>query len=127
MVRIDSVVPILPVPFMELEAIPLGICGIMPGVPIADLLDRVYKARKQRQDQKAYELFGALLPYINFTLQNLELFLQVEKRLMVQRGLFRGPHVRGLSFEPSAAVREHIELLNDQMLRILHEEGLSLN
>lgn len=74
--------------YYMLEAIPAGICGIMPGVPIADLLDRVYQARKNNDVQRACDLFGSLLPFINFTLQDFELFLQVEKRLLVRRGLF---------------------------------------
>ena len=86
--------------YYMLEAIPVGICGIMPGVPIADLLDRVYWSRREGRDDQAYDLLGSLLPFINFTLQDIELFLQVEKRLMVRRGIFKNP--KGIDFVPTA-------------------------
>jgi hypothetical protein len=98
----------------------------MPGVPYCDLLDRVYKARKAGDDERAYELFAALLPMMNFTLQDFELFLQVEKRLLVRRGIFTAANVRPLTMTPSPAVLEHIELLIGQMMRILEREGIAL-
>ena len=108
-----------------LEAIPAGICGIMPGVPIADLLDRVYKARQHGNDERAYDLFSLLLPFINFTLQNLELFLQIEKRLLVRRGLFTSSVCRSLTLSPSEAVLGHIEFLIEQIMRVCDREGLT--
>jgi 4-hydroxy-tetrahydrodipicolinate synthase len=112
--------------YYMLEAIPAGICGIMPGVPVCELLDRVYRARQAGQDDRAYELFGSLLPFINFTLQDFELFLQVEKRLLVRRGLFAAPHCRSLSLSPSRPVARHIDFLIDQMARIMAREGVAL-
>ena len=105
--------------YYMLEAIPAGICGIMPGVPICDLLDRVYKARKTDDNQRAYALFSSLLPFINFTLQDFELFLQVEKRLLVRRGLIAHPTCRSLSYTPSQAVHKHIDFLIEQILEII--------
>ena len=110
--------------YYMLEAIPAGICGIMPGVPICDLLARVYKARQAGEDERAYDLFGALLPFISFTLQDFELFLQVEKRLLVHRGLFDGAHCRSLSLSPSQAVSAHIDFLIAQMTRVLEREHI---
>ena len=110
--------------YYMLEAIPAGICGIMPGVPICDLLDRVYLARKDGEDQRAYELFASILPFIAFTLQDIELFLQVEKRLMVRRGLFNSPKCRALTNSPSPGTLKHVEFLLDQMVLILEREGL---
>lgn len=112
--------------YYMLEAIPVGICGIMPGVPIADLLDRAYWSRRKGQGERAYDLLGSLLPFINFTLQDIELFLQVEKRLMVQRGLFESASVRSLTLSPSPLVEGYIEFLNSQILRLLEREGLPL-
>ena len=110
--------------YYMLEAIPAGICGIMPGVPICDLLDRVYQARKTGEDQQAYDLFASILPFIAFTLQDFELFLQVEKRLMVRRGIFDRPTCRALTYTPSVNTLKHIEFLIDQMVLILDREGL---
>ena len=109
--------------YYMLEAIPAGICGIMPGVPIADLLDRVYQARLNRKDGEAYDLFASLLPFINFSLQDFELFLQVEKRLLVRRGLFTDSVCRSLTLSPSAAMLEYTKFLIDQIMRILQRNG----
>lgn len=110
--------------YYMLEAIPAGIVGIMPGVPYCDLLDRVYWARKSGDDNRAYDLFAALLPMMNFTLQDFELFLQVEKRILVRRGIFDHAHLRSLSMTPSEAVLRHADFLIDQLLRVLDREGV---
>ena len=110
--------------YYMLESIPAGIRGIMPGVPIADLLDRVYRARRQGEDDRAYDLFGSLLPFISFTLQNLELYLQIEKRLLVRRGLFTSDVCRSLSLSPSDAVLAHAEFLIQRVVRVCEREGV---
>ena len=110
--------------YYMLEAIPAGICGIMPGVPICDLLDRVYRARQGGDGARAYDLLGSILPFINFTLQDFELFLQVEKRLLVRRGLFAAAGCRSLSLSPSPAVQTHIEFLIEHIVRVMEREGI---
>jgi 4-hydroxy-tetrahydrodipicolinate synthase len=110
--------------YYMLEAIPVGICGLMPGVPICDLLDRVYKAHRAQDSERAYDLFGSLLPFINFTLQDFEVFLQVEKRLLVRRGLFAHPTCRSLTYSPSPAMVAHIEFLIEQIVRVMEREGI---
>ena len=110
--------------YYMLEAIPLGIVGIMPGVPYADLLDLVFRAREAGEDDRAYDLFGALLPMICFTLQELELFLEVEKRILVRRGLFRSPRVRSLAYTPSPDILRHTEFMIGQLVRVLERERL---
>lgn len=112
--------------YYMLEAIPAGIVGIMPGVPYCDLLDRVYKARKAGDDQRAYDLFASLLPILNFTLQDFELFLQVEKRILVRRGIFSTANLRQLTMAPSKAALKHSEFLIEQLVRILEREGIEL-
>ena len=77
------------------------------------------------QDDRAYDLFGSLLPFINFTLQDFELFLQVEKRLLVRRGLFAAAGCRSLSFSPSQPVTQHIDFLIAQMVRLMEREDIA--
>ena len=61
--------------YYMLEGIPAGICGVMPGVATADLLNAVFRARVAGQGERAYRLFAAALPLVAFGLQNMELFL----------------------------------------------------
>ena len=113
--------------YYMLEAIPAGIVGIMPGVPYCDLLDRVYKARKAGDDERAYDLFAALLPMMNFTLQDFELFLQVEKRILVRRGIFDFANLRQLTMTPSNAVLKHVEFLIDNLMRVFARESVAVS
>lgn len=108
-----------------LEAITCGIIGIMPGVPYCDLLRLIYDARESGDDERAYDLFAAALPMMYFSLQDMELFLQVEKRMMVRRGLFTSHHVRALTFTQTPAVLQHAEYLTDQLLRVMKKENLN--
>ncbi len=112
--------------YYMLEAIPAGICGIMPGVPLLEPLDRAYRARQNGDDERAYDLLGSLLPFMNFTLQDFELFIQVEKRLLVRRGLISTPVCRSLTCSPSPAIDEHIEFLIRQVGRVLERERIEL-
>ncbi len=104
-----------------LEGVAAGIDGIMPGAAIADLLDLVFAAAASRQRERAHDLFGSLLPYISFGLQDFELFLQIEKRTLARRGLIASPTVRALSHTPSPAVLAHIDFLIDQVERLVGE------
>ena len=104
-----------------LEGIGAGIDGIMPGAAIADLLDTVFDAAVSQQPERAHDLFGGLLPYISFSLQDFELFLQIEKRALVRRGLIASPTVRALSHTPSPPVLAHMDFLIDQLERLATE------
>jgi len=109
-----------------LEGIASGIDGVMPGAAIADLLDMVFSAAASGDSVRAYDLFGSLLPFINFTLQDFELFLQIEKRTLVRRGLIESPTVRSLTNTPSPAVLAHVDHLIDQIERIVESENLGV-
>ena len=108
-----------------LEGIAVGISGVMPGVAIADLLDAVFAAADSGNHLRAHDLFGSLLPFINFTLQDFEYFLQIEKRTLVRRGLINSATVGSLTNSPSPAVLAHVDRLIDQIERILGSEGLT--
>jgi 2-keto-3-deoxy-L-arabinonate dehydratase len=107
-----------------LEGISAGIDAVMPGAAIADLLDVVFSAAHSGDHVRAYDLFGSLLPFISFTLQDFEYFLQIEKRLLVRRGLIESATVRSLTNTPSPVVLTHIDYLLDQIERIIAVEKL---
>ena len=101
-----------------LEGVAAGIDGIIPGAAVADLLAAVFDAAVSRQRERAYHLFGSLLPYISFGLQDFELFLQMEKRTLARRGLIASPTVRAITRTPSPAVQDHVDFLIDQVERL---------
>ncbi len=57
-----------------MELIPLGIAGVMPGLALADLLNRIWQLAKIGRLEDAYRDFRCVVPQIVYSLQNLELF-----------------------------------------------------
>ena len=105
--------------YYMLELIPHGICGIMPGVAILEPLERVYRLRKKGDLGEALYWMGNTLPFINYTLQNMELFMHVEKRLLVKRGLLEFSTVRDCTFMPIEEESQYIDRLCDHMLEVI--------
>jgi hypothetical protein len=60
-----------------------------------------------------------LLPFINYTLQDFELFLQVEKRLLVKRGLIESATLRDATYALLPEEEQHVELLCDHVLDVI--------
>ena len=105
-----------------MELAPAGICGLMSGLAMADLLQRVFTLRRQGEALESFRLFERLLPQIEFSLQNLELFIYCEKRLLQARGLTRTSVCRTPAFRPDALTERYIAELTDRVLRALGEE-----
>jgi 2-keto-3-deoxy-L-arabinonate dehydratase len=112
--------------YFLLETVPAGVCGIMPGVAICDLLARAFQLRQANEEPAAFELFARALPYIAFKLQNFELLLQMEKRLLVRRGIIRHAVARSLSYTPPPEIARHMDYLIEHTLRVLKHEGLQV-
>ncbi|MEX0612589.1 MAG: dihydrodipicolinate synthase family protein [Pirellulales bacterium] len=110
--------------YFMLESIAGGMCGFMPGLAVCDLLDRVYRAALAGDQHRTYDLFASLLPYIAFSLQDFEMFLQMEKRLLMRRGIFVNARCRALTRSISPEVSRHADFLINQMIRTLERERL---
>jgi 4-hydroxy-tetrahydrodipicolinate synthase len=87
-----------------LELIPAGICGLMPGLGISDILQRVWTLDRAGQHDAALDLFQVVQPQVVFALQNSELFNWIEKRLLRDRGVIpeASTHVRSATWTPDA-------------------------
>lgn len=95
-----------------LELFPYGICGIMPGLGLADLLVQIWQRAAAGHMGAAMDLFERVAPQLGFSLQNMELFHHIEKRLLVQRGVIAGATVRQATFTPSAELLAYGDFLN---------------
>ncbi len=104
-----------------MELIPSGICGVMPGLAIGDILNRVFHLRRDNKVAEAAQLYEKVLPQIVFALQNMELFLYCEKRLLQARGHLSNARCRSANLSPDPHVVAYVDQLND---RILQEIGL---
>lgn len=104
-----------------LELAAAGAVGVVPGLALADIIDRIFRLVKSGQRDEALPLFEAILPQIVYSLQNLELFHHAEKRLLRARGILKSTTVRSLQRRPSPHEEAYMEFLER---RILTLEGL---
>jgi 4-hydroxy-tetrahydrodipicolinate synthase len=102
-----------------LELIPAGICGLIPGLGAADILARIWRLGRSGQTNAALDLFERVLPQLVFALQDLELFLHLEKRLLVARGVLSDPTVRRATYVPDPPTLAHGDLLNRRLLDVI--------
>lgn len=109
------------------ELIPAGICGVMPGLALTDLLVNVYTLAKDGRRDEAADLFEGILPQIVFSLQNLELYHCAEKLLLLARGVLRDCHVRHAGMRLSDDDRRHVEFLNRRVIALLNRQHLPLS
>jgi 4-hydroxy-tetrahydrodipicolinate synthase len=104
-----------------LELIPVGIQGIMPGLAVADILQKVFELRKNKHHDQAFRLFGKVMPQIFFSLQNMELFHYAEKELLMARGILENSISRKAAYQPDDYTVAYIKELNARVLQIISE------
>jgi dihydrodipicolinate synthase/N-acetylneuraminate lyase len=104
-----------------LELIPIGIIGVMPGLAVSDLLQRVFIFRKNGENEKAFDLFEKVMPQIFFSLQNMELFHYAEKELLVARGVLSNSVARKAAYTPDAATAAYVRELNERILKAIEQ------
>jgi 4-hydroxy-tetrahydrodipicolinate synthase len=106
-----------------MELIPAGICGLMPGLALADVLGDVFRLRRRGEAADAFRLFERVLPQIEFSLQNLELFIHCEKRLLQRRGLLPTGVCRTPCYRPDRLTEQYLDELNERVIGLLKETG----
>jgi dihydrodipicolinate synthase/N-acetylneuraminate lyase len=104
-----------------MELIPVGITGVMPGLAVSDILQKIFMLRKNGENEKAFDLFEKVMPQIFFSLQNMELFHYAEKELLIARGVLMNNVVRQATYKPDALTKAYIKELNDRILRLVNE------
>jgi 4-hydroxy-tetrahydrodipicolinate synthase len=102
-----------------MELIPIGISGVMPGLAVSDILQKIFRLRKSGENQKAFELFERVMPQIFFSLQNMELFHYMEKELLIERGVLTNSVVRSARYIPDASTKRYVKELNNRILEIV--------
>jgi dihydrodipicolinate synthase/N-acetylneuraminate lyase len=103
-----------------MELIPVGVTGIMPGLAVSDILQKVFILRKNGENEKAFDMFEKVMPQIFFSLQNMELFHYIEKELLMARGILKNNVVRKAAYKPDASTRAYIKELNGRVLRLVN-------
>lgn len=101
-----------------LELIPLGIVGVMPGLAVSDILQKVFSLRKAGESARAFDLFEKVMPQIFFSLQNMELFHYAEKELLMARGILKNSVARQAAYIPDASTKNYIRELNQRIVAL---------
>jgi 2-keto-3-deoxy-L-arabinonate dehydratase len=101
------------------ELVPAGICGLMPSLGAADLLQRVWILCREGKRDEAMEIFQVVLPQLVYALQNLEFLHHMEKDLLAARGIIAATRttVRGATWTPDPAALEHGRWLNQRIVK----------
>ena len=87
----------------------------MAGLGMAASLNRIFVLRQNGESERAFTLHGRILPHIVFSLQNVELYLFMEKRLLQLRGVLSNARCRSASLAPDSATRNYIEELGERV------------
>jgi dihydrodipicolinate synthase/N-acetylneuraminate lyase len=110
-----------------LELIPMGICAVMPGLAVSDLLNRVWTLTKDQRLEEAYEVFQGVVPQIFHSLQNMEFFHQAEKLLLQDRGVLPSANVRDLRIDLDERDTRYIHFLNGRVMALLDRLAMPRN
>jgi dihydrodipicolinate synthase/N-acetylneuraminate lyase len=103
-----------------IELMGAGICGVMPGLAVSDILQQVWSRARQGDKDGAYADFIEVLPQITYSLQSLEFFHHTEKALLVARGVLPEATIRDATLTLGADDQAHIKFLNGKILEWLH-------
>ncbi|GAB3902825.1 dihydrodipicolinate synthase family protein [Larkinella knui] len=109
-----------------LELVPIGIRGVMPGLAVADILQKIFDLRSAGQTTKAFELFEKVMPQIFFSLQNMELFHYAEKELLMARGVLSNSIARKAAYIPDPSSINYIRELNDRILTLVNDDAYAI-
>jgi hypothetical protein len=107
-----------------MQGLAAGSCGAMPGLATCDILNHIFQLYAADQRDAATKLFGALLPYLNYSMENFEFFLQIEKRFLVRRQIFRDARCRMLGRTSGSQEMAYADALIDRVINILLHEQL---
>jgi 4-hydroxy-tetrahydrodipicolinate synthase len=109
------------------ELVRAGICGVMPGLAIADLLVIIWDLALAGERASAFDVFSQVLPQIVYSLQNMELFHHAEKSLLCARGILSTPVVREATLQLTSGEREHLDFLNGRIVSLLERLEMPRN
>ena len=102
-----------------LEGIQAGICGAMPALGVADVLQETFDFASAGDMNAASDRFERILPYLVFSLQNMELLLRMEKSLLVRRGLLASDRVRDATLTPDPRTEAYTAFLIDRVMQVV--------
>jgi len=110
-----------------MELISRGICGLMPGLAVADILSRVFKLAREGHFTEALDIYQVILPQIVFALKNMEFFNLVEKQILRARGLLTNAICREPTMRLDKETIRYIQILASRINDLLERIDLPRN
>lgn len=104
-----------------------GVCGFMPGAALVDVYATIMRLHDSGQIENAKSLFYRLLPFLVFALEHLELFIWMEKRVLMKRGVIDSDRLREPTLHLDDAYQEQAEELVSLVLRLAEQLPASGN
>lgn len=98
-----------------------GAVGVMPGSGLIEAYARVFALYDASREAEAAEWFYRLQPYLAFAFQHLELAFQMEKQILVRRGIFLSARMREPTLNLDATYQSQMNSLVDYAVRLVTE------
>jgi 4-hydroxy-tetrahydrodipicolinate synthase len=98
-----------------------GASGTMPGPALLDVYAQVLRLYGDGSIDEAKALFYRMMPFLVFALEHIELFIQMEKRLLVKRGVIPYAAMREPTLHLDEQYTELSEDLTSLMVKLVNE------
>lgn len=98
-----------------------GIRGTMPGMDLLEGIIALWRALEAKDDKAAYQIYFPICALVNLQLQaGLDGFLEIEKYLLVKRGIFKSSRRRGpIGWNLDAETVAEVDRLFDRLQAVL--------
>jgi dihydrodipicolinate synthase/N-acetylneuraminate lyase len=77
-----------------LDGLAHGASAMMPGAACLEVYVRAHELYVSGENRAARDLFHRLVPYLAFAMQHLEVAINIEKRVLVRRGVLPNARMR---------------------------------
>jgi 4-hydroxy-tetrahydrodipicolinate synthase len=104
-----------------LDGLAHGISGVMPGPAFVEIYRQIFDCYRAGDLSTAKKFSYALQPYLAFAVQHLELLLQMEKRVLVRRGIFKSAKMREPTVHYEAEYRKQMDDLVSVVVQLCGE------
>lgn len=98
-----------------------GATAMMPGSAFVDIYREIFRLYDSGNTDAAKTLFYHLQPYLVFALQHLELAIQIEKRVLVRRGVFPSDRLREPTLHLDESYQQQMDDLTDLVIGLSQE------
>jgi len=98
-----------------------GAMGVMPGPAFTEVYARLFELYDSGRVSEAKALFNRMQPYLVFALQHLEVAIQIEKRVLMRRGVFPSDRLREPTLALDQAYQAQMDELADLVIGLCQE------